>query len=184
MKNTQNSNLITRCKTRFQILWQNKWFNNGIWLFGFVILYLILRPLMQGDVVQHQAPNFSAQNLAGETVQLADFAGKPVLIHFWATWCPICEFSHEGIEKLAKNYQVLAIATQSGDQQQIEEYLQKHQLNRDLVLLDPTGEIFKAYGARAVPADFIIDKNGAIKFVEVGLSSAWGLRLRLWWAGR
>lgn len=172
-------NLFFKLKT----LWQNKWFNNGVWLVGFFIIYLILRPVMQGEVVRDIAPNFSAQNLAGETLQLADFQGKPVLIHFWATWCSICTFSRDGVEKLGKNYQILTIATQSGDLEEMQNYAQQHGLNPQTTLLDPDGKIFKAYGARAVPADFIINKQGEIEFVEVGFSSSWGLRLRLWWAG-
>lgn len=166
---------------RLKRLWQNKWFNNAVWLALALIVYLTLRPIMQGDVVREQAPDFSATTLSGQTIRLSDFAGQPVLIHFWATWCPICEFSRDGIESIAQDYAVLNIATQSGDRENLLTYAQQHGQNPDHIVLDPDGEIFKLYGARAVPADFIVNRQGQIEFVEVGLSSSWGLRFRLWW---
>jgi peroxiredoxin len=171
-------------KEKLKALWQNKWINNGVWLMGFLVIYLTLRPFMQGDVVKDIAPNFSATTLAGEQIQLSDFQGEAVLIHFWATWCPICEFSRDGIEKVAQDYQVISIATQSGDNAALLAYAQQHEMNPALIVNDADGALFNLYGARAVPADFIINANGEVAFVEVGLSSSWGMRARLWWANR
>jgi peroxiredoxin len=50
------------------------------------------------------------------------------------------------------------------------------------VLNDPDGHIAAAWGVHAVPASFIIDTDGQIRFVEIGYTTAIGLRLRLWWA--
>jgi peroxiredoxin len=167
--------------SRVKQLWQNKWFNNGVWLIAFIVLYLLLRPLMQGDVVREQAPDFSATTLSGKQIRLSDYQGQPVLVHFWATWCPICEFSRDGIEDISQDYAVLNIATQSGDRQALLAYAEQHGMNPDNIVLDEDGSLFNLYGARAVPADFIINSQGQVEFVEVGLSSSWGLRLRLAW---
>lgn len=169
---------------RLRQLWQNKWFNNGVWLVGFLLIYLALRPLMQGDVVRDIAPDFQATSLAGETLRLSDFEGEAVLIHFWATWCPICEFSRDGIEKIAADYNVISVATQSGDDQFLLDYAAEHNMDTRLIVNDADGHLYQLYGARAVPADFIINADGEVAFVEVGLSSSWGLRARLWWANR
>ncbi|UQB41502.1 protein disulfide oxidoreductase [Thiomicrospira microaerophila] len=171
-------------KQKLALLWQNKWINNGIWLIGFVIIYLMLRPLMQGDVVRDTAPHFSATSLSGEQLDLSDFQGEAVLIHFWATWCPICEFSRDGIERIAQDYRVISVATQSGDNATLIAYAQQHNMNPALIVNDENGQLFNLYGARAVPADFIINAQGEVAFVEVGLSSSWGMRARLWWANR
>lgn len=50
---------------------------------------------------------------------------KPLLIHFWATWCPICALEEQNIETISKDYQVITIATQSGSSEEIKEYLEK-----------------------------------------------------------
>jgi peroxiredoxin len=47
-------------------------------------------------------------------------------------------------------------------------------------LLDPEGAVLSRYGVQGVPATFIIDRDGEIRFRVMGLSSEWGLRLRLW----
>jgi peroxiredoxin len=169
-------------REKIKQLWQNKWFNNAAWLLIFLILYLSLRPMMQGDVQRDLAPDFQVTTLTGETLRLSDLQGEPVLLHFWATWCPICEFSRDGIESIAKDHRVINIATQSGDDQALLDYAEAHQMDPRWIVNDADGSLFKQYGARAVPADFIVNPNGEIEFVEVGLSSSWGLRLRLWWA--
>jgi peroxiredoxin len=165
-------------------LWHNKWFNNGIWLLGFFVLYLLLRPMMQGEVLHEQAPDIQLTSLNGETLQLRDLQGQAVLIHFWATWCPICTFSRDGIEHIAQDYRVISIATQSGDNDTLLAYAAEHGMNPTWIVNDEDGALFQRFGARAVPADFIINAQGDIAFVEVGLSSSWGLRARLWWANQ
>ncbi|WP_029935648.1 redoxin domain-containing protein [Thiomicrospira pelophila] len=175
---------MSNLRDRLKQAWQNKWINNAVWLVGFFIIYLMIRPFMQGDVVRDVAPDFQTANLMGENLSLADFEGEAVLVHFWATWCPICEFSRDGIEDLAKDYRVLSIATQSGNDQALLDYAEQHNMDPRLIINDADGSLFKQYGARAVPADFIIDAQGHIAFIEVGLSSSWGLRARLWWANR
>jgi alkyl hydroperoxide reductase subunit AhpC len=50
-------------------------------------------------------------------------------------------------------------------------------------LNDEDGWISEKWGVHAVPASFIIDRTGRIRFVEVGYTTEIGLRLRLWWAG-
>ncbi len=51
------------------------------------------------------------------------------------------------------------------------------------VLNDADGSLSNAWGVHAVPASFIIAPDGKIRFVEVGYTTAWGIRLRLWLAG-
>lgn len=171
-------------KQRLTELWQNKWINNSVWIVGMFIVYLAVRPFMQGDVVKDIAPDFSATTLTGQHLQLSDFQGEAVLIHFWATWCPICEFSRDGIEGVAKDYKVISVATQSGDDADLLAYAQEHDMNPALIVNDADGALFTLFGARAVPADFIVNAQGEVAFVEVGLSSSWGIRARLWWANR
>lgn len=165
-------------------LWRNKWINNSLWLLVFFVLYLLLRPMMQGDVLREKVPDIQLTSLNGDRFQLRDLQGEAVLIHFWATWCPICTFSRDGIETLAQDYRVISIATQSGDNATVAQYAAEHGMNPAWIVNDEDGALFQHFGARAVPADFIINRQGEIAFVEVGLSSSWGLRSRLWWANQ
>ncbi|KUJ71750.1 redoxin domain-containing protein [Thiomicrospira sp. WB1] len=163
---------------------QRKWLGNLLWILVFLGLFLLLRPFMQGDVVEGQAPDFTATTLQGETVRLSDFHGQTVLVHFWATWCPICEFEVNAIERVAEDWPVLNVATQSGAGSELTDYVQTHNMNAANVVLDPDGRLFQRYGAKAVPATFVVNPAGEIEFVEVGYSTSWGLRARLWWASQ
>ncbi|NPA71578.1 MAG: redoxin domain-containing protein [Gammaproteobacteria bacterium] len=139
---------------------------------------------MQGDVVSGQAPEMKVHSITYQDYDLQQLTaqGKPVLIHVWATWCPICDVSKGGIESIAKDYTVLNIATQSADNDQLLDFAKQNEMNPDIIINDLDGKWLTRLGAKAVPADFIIAPNGEVAFVEVGFTTEWGLRLRLWWA--
>lgn len=106
---------------------------------------------------------------------------KPLLIHFWATWCPICALEEQNIETISKDYQVITIATQSGSSEDIKEYLEKNNLSFKVVN-DDLATLSREFNIKAFPTTFIYDKNQNLKFSEVGYSSTFGLKLRLWWS--
>lgn len=106
---------------------------------------------------------------------------KPLLIHFWASWCPICALEEQNIETISKDYQVITIATQSGSSEEIKEYLEKNNLSFKVVN-DNLATLSREFNIKAFPTTFIYDKNQNLKFSEVGYSSTFGLKLRLWWS--
>lgn len=105
---------------------------------------------------------------------------KPTLVHFWATWCPICELEASNIEKISKDYEVITIATQSGSTQEIQNYLKKHNLNFKVVN-DEDGFYSRTFNIKAFPTTLIYDENKTLKFSEVGYTSTFGLYARMWW---
>ncbi len=137
---------------------------------------------MQRDVVSGMAPAISAHLLDGKAIELSQYQGTPVLLHFWASWCGICRVEEKGIDAIATDYPVITVAMQSGDKAAISTYLQQQGLGFPVVA-DPDGQLASRYGVRAVPASFIIDANGQIRFVELGYTTETGLRLRLWLTG-
>lgn len=157
------------------------WVKNSLTIVLFIAVFLAIRPFMQGDVAEGQAPVFKAESITGKTIDLAEYRGAPVMVHFWATWCPICELERDGIESVAKDYPVINVATQSNDDDALLEYAKQHGMNPDIIVNDFDGVLMKAYGARAVPASFILDGKGNIQFVEVGYTTSYGFKLRLWW---
>ena len=146
-----------------------------------VALFLVVRAWQQRDVASGPAPALAGQGLDGRQYVLAPSAGQPVLVHFWATWCPICRLEQGSIESLARDYPTITVAMQSGDALSVEQHLKKEGLHFP-VINDPDGRIAASWGARAVPASFIVDATGRIRFVEIGYTSELGLRLRLWLA--
>lgn len=134
------------------------------------------------------APDFRAAAVSatpGATLSLAEWRaahpGQPVLLHFWADWCPICRLEQSSISALGADAPVLTIAMQSGDAAAV----QRVQAQRGLAwatVADPQAQVAALYGVRAVPALVVIDAQGHISARSVGYTSAWGMRARLWWA--
>ena len=104
---------------------------------------------------------------------------KPLLVYFWATWCPICALEEQNIENLSKDFEVITIATQSGSNEEIEKYLKDKNLSFKVVN-DEFGLLSGEFNVKAFPTTFIYDKNKNLKFTEVGYTSTFGLKLRLW----
>jgi thiol-disulfide isomerase/thioredoxin len=107
---------------------------------------------------------------------------QPTLVQFWATWCPVCRLEQSSIEALAKEYpNTITVAMQSGEQDAVSKYMREQALTFP-VINDSDGRISQAWGVSAVPASFIVDTKGQIRFVEIGYTSSIGLKLRMWLA--
>lgn len=100
------------------------------------------------------------------------------VIYFWANWCPVCRYTSPVVEKLHQStIPVISIALQSGNDDTIRQYLQTHRLTFPTVN-DSDGLIAEKWAIRATPT-IIIVKNGKMIHHTSGLSSYWGLRLRI-----
>ncbi|AXH09985.1 protein disulfide oxidoreductase [Malaciobacter halophilus] len=105
---------------------------------------------------------------------------KPVIIHFWATWCPTCKLEASNIEKLSKDYEVITIAVQSKNKENIKKYLENNKLSFKVVD-DTKGYYSKKFNIKAFPTTLIYDNQKNLKFSEVGYTSTLGLYARMWW---
>ncbi|WP_198305274.1 redoxin domain-containing protein [Arcobacter vandammei] len=117
--------------------------------------------------------------LDGSTYEVKD--DKPLIVHFWASWCPICAIEEQSIDKISKDYEVITISTQSGNNIEIKQYLKKNNLSFRVVN-DEDGELSKKFNIKAFPTTLIYDKNQNLKFSEVGYTSLFGLYFRAWWS--
>lgn len=106
---------------------------------------------------------------------------KPLLVHFWATWCPTCKLEASNIQTISKSFDVLTIAVKSGTDTEINNFLKENDLNFK-VHNDKNALFSSEYKIAAYPTTFIYDKNKELIFSEVGYTSTWGLWLRMWWA--
>lgn len=148
-----------------------------------VVVVTGIRAWQQRDMVSGQAPLLQGVMLSGRAYQLPAHPAKPVLVHFWATWCPICRTEQGAIDAIAHDHaEVITVAMQSGSTGEVTRFM--HQQGLDFsVLNDPDGSLSHAWGVNAVPASFIITPDGKIRFIEVGYTTGIGIRLRLWLAG-
>ncbi|HIO92875.1 MAG TPA: protein disulfide oxidoreductase [Leucothrix mucor] len=155
------------------------------YLLEFIIIIALVfafRAWQQRNMVSGVAPEIQGVLMDGKITQLKNYRGKPVLLHFWATWCPFCKVEEGSITGIAEDWPVLTVAYQSGDKSEIEKHLKERGLESWATISDPDSRLADLYGVTGVPTTFIIDENGNIRFREVGLTSSWGLRARLWYA--
>lgn len=144
----------------------------------FGVQWFKARPLASGD-----APALDAATTDGQPFDLRRWRGETVLVHFWATWCPVCKLEQGSIDALDADHRVITVATRSGSDQSINAYLQRQGLSF-AAIADPYGEIATRWGVHGVPASFVVDGDGRIRFAGVGYSTGIGLRGKLWAAER
>jgi thiol-disulfide isomerase/thioredoxin len=107
---------------------------------------------------------------------------KPILIHFWVTWCPTCKLEISNIETISKNFQVITIAVKSGSDNEINKFLNEHNLDLKVVN-DSKGAYANKLNISVFPTTLIYKKNKELIFSDVGYTSTIALWLRLLWAG-
>jgi thiol-disulfide isomerase/thioredoxin len=158
------------------------WLRRGLEVLLFIVLIMGVRAWQQRDIVTGVAPPLIGRLLDGTPFVLADKPAQPVLVHFWATWCPICRTEEGSIESLAlDNPNVITVAMQSGDSGVVQQYMREQALSFPVVN-DADNRISATWGVQAVPASFIVGTDGKIRYVEIGYTTEIGLRFRLWLA--
>jgi thiol-disulfide isomerase/thioredoxin len=121
----------------------------------------------------------AATTLAGKQVALPD--KRPVILHFWATWCGICQAEEGTIKALAKDARLVSVASLSGPSSDVERYVSTHGIDYD-VIVDQNGQLAQRFGVSAYPTTMFIDADGDILAREVGYVTGPGLRARWWLA--
>src|SRR5689334_9804563 len=126
-----------------------------------------------GIEIGAKAPAAAVETLEGKQVDLAQYVGKqPVLIEFWATWCPNCrelephlKAVHEKYGNQVKFIGVSVSVNQSPDR--VKAYVAKHGIPGDQ-LFDRNGKATGAYDVPATSYVVVLDKNGKVVYTGLG----------------
>ena len=127
-----------------------------------------IKIITEGD----RAPAFRLPTPEGRFVNLSDYRGKVVMVHFWATWCPPCVDEMPELEALhrqlnGKDFELLAISVDEGGPGIVTAFMKKHGLSYP-VLLDPARSISGLYGTFKFPETYIVDRNGVVAYKAIG----------------
>jgi thiol-disulfide isomerase/thioredoxin len=111
------------------------------------------------------APTFTFQNPDGGDATLADYAGKPVLVNLWATWCTPCVAEMPTLDRIAATYgpKGLAVLTISQDNQgekAVKPFFAKHKLPHLKGWTDPENQFGFDYATGLLPTSVLYDAKG------------------------
>lgn len=140
--------------------------------------------LLSAPQVGFNAPDFSLKTMTGETIGISDFSGQPVIINFWASWCPPCRAEMPAFQAVYDEYKdrvsILAINASDLDTLIAAQSLVSQFALTFPILLDSTGSVQQQYEITSLPTTFFVGSDGKIFQIEIGgpLTEA-GLRTRI-----
>ena len=128
---------------------------------------------MLAESKRQKAPEISLKDANGDTVTLADYKGKVLLINFWATWCGPCEAEIPWFLEFEQKYKgrdfaVLGISMDDDGWKSVRPYVASHKMTYRVVI--GTETVAQKFGEiDALPTSFILDRQGRVAAHHVGL---------------
>ncbi len=126
--------------------------------------------LSPAPAVGHRAPDFGLNTLSGDVFVLSKLRGKPVVLNFWATWCPPCRAELPELaaasSRLADEVMIVGV-NQAEERADVQAFAAGLSLPFP-VLLDEYVAVSRVYRVRSLPTTFFIDRQGIIRQVQVG----------------
>ncbi|WP_158633975.1 redoxin domain-containing protein [Radiobacillus deserti] len=119
-------------------------------------------------------PDFSLENLQGDTTTLSQYQGKLVFLNFWATWCDYCKEEMPIMEVVQKKYEedvhiiaLNALNSELNGVDKVKNYIEQGGYTFE-VLLDKEGSVVNQYQVVGLPTTFVLDKEGKLIETKMG----------------
>lgn len=136
-------------------------------------VWTLFNPLANNQIGK-KAMEFSLPAVNGETVALQSLRGKVVLLNFWATWCGPCRQELPELARLQEKYRQRGLAvmavTVDNEIENVRGFLQKYDIKIQ-ALWDKRKKVADSYLVEKMPSSYLIDRNGAIRFIHRGYSA-------------
>lgn len=154
-------------------------------IFGVVVFFLWMglhhNPrLLPSPLINKTIPQFSAENLQhpAQMINEKDFKGKVSIVNVFATWCIACHTEHPVWMEIKKTMpprspakiQIVGL-NYKDNRKTAQQWLAEYGDPYDQILFDPHGEIGINFGVYGTPETFIVDKQGIIRFKQIGAIS-------------
>lgn len=125
--------------------------------------------------VGYPAPAFAFHLADGSTVDLRDYRGRPVILNFWATWCPPCRQEMPDLVRLYEAHKdeglVILEINEAESESAVRAFAQELSLPMP-ILLDSRGEVLDVYKSQSLPTSIFIDRQGVIRVRWLGYMNA------------
>lgn len=135
----------------------------------FLAVVAILGAAALGRADQLPPADFTLTSLDGKPVSLHDFAGKTVVLNFWASWCDSCEEEMPQLLRLKEQYagqDVVFLGINAGDSDRAAQRFVEKMNYSYRILLDHDKSVAKQYQVLGLPQTLIISKDGKIVYRE------------------
>ena len=130
------------------------------------------------DPSANAVPDFTILDMDGNEVKLSDFFGKPIVLNFWASWCPPCKAELPDFEEACKRYEgkvtFLMVNLTDGKRETVEvakEYVASQGYTFP-VYFDTKYEAAYTYGVSSIPQTYFINADGSLEARATGMISA------------
>ncbi len=130
---------------------------------------------LKAEHTRNEAADFALEDANGQTLKLSDLRGKVVLLNFWATWCGPCKIEIPWFVEMEREFKdqgfaVLGVSMDEDGWKAVKPFMQDMKVNYRMVL--GTEEMAQLYGGvQALPTSFILDRNGKVASVHMGIVS-------------
>ena len=119
----------------------------------------------------NHAAEFTLANIDGEPFSLSDARGRWLFLHFWASWCAPCRKEMPAIERLQAEFKddgpLIVLINTAEDEETVFEFLAAVASDLDS-LLDLDGEVTEQWQPRGLPATWLIDPDGRLRYQTLG----------------
>jgi len=118
------------------------------------------------------SPKLDLADLSGETHRTGDYAGKVLVVSFWATWCPPCRKEMSSLARLSRelgpdDFAVLAVNVGDRDDR-IRDFLEEIDSDGLTVLLDSDKTMPSTWYLRGLPVTYILNRSGQVVLAAIG----------------
>lgn len=130
---------------------------------------------LKEESTRNEAADFELEDASGQKMKLSDLRGKVVLLNFWATWCTPCKIEIPWFVEMEREFKdqgfaVVGVSMDEDGWDAVKPFMADMKVNYRMVL--GTEEMAQLYGGvEALPTSFIIDRNGKVASVHMGIVS-------------
>jgi peroxiredoxin len=121
--------------------------------------------------VNYPAPQLTLTDLRGNTVSLADYRGRVVLVNNWATWCPPCVAEMPELQAYFSAHSgpgFVLVGIEAGDPAvQVADFVRQYALTFP-VWLDPQSSSLASFHNWSIPSSYVIDRDGTVRLAWAG----------------
>jgi len=158
-----------------------KWQLAALWLVAIVTVPLLMDSWRHSEAPE-TVPRQLLLDLNGAPIDLFQMSQqKPVLLYFWASWCPVCKAVSPAVAALRDDHPVVTVALSSGSREQVLSSAREQGIGFPIVN-DPDGDIARPWDVRGTPTMAVL-YQGRVKSMTSGITTPPGISMRLWLAG-